>query len=230
MRVRDIMSLNPINVCPDHSVWHAAHVMLSERVSGLPVLDDDQSLVGIVTEGDLLRRTELGSAAMIAGVDAPQDPALFHRTIAENIAYGAPGATLEAIRDAARRARADDFIQRLPKGYETLVGERGVKLSGGERQRVAIARALLADAPILVLDEATSSLDTATEREVQAAMDEIMKGRTTILIAHRLSTIRSADRILVFDRGRIVEQGRHGELLGMGGAYARLHALAEEAA
>ncbi len=160
----------------------------------------------------------------------PQDPALFHRTIAENIAYGAPGTTLEAIRDAARRARADDFIQRLPKGYETLVGERGVKLSGGERQRVAIARALLADAPILVLDEATSSLDTATEREVQAAMDEIMKGRTTILIAHRLSTIRSADRILVFDRGRIVEQGRHGELIGMGGAYARLHALAEEAA
>jgi len=160
----------------------------------------------------------------------PQDPALFHRTIAENIAYGAPGASREAIEAAARRARADEFIQRLPKGYETLVGERGVKLSGGERQRVAIARALLADAPILVLDEATSSLDTATEREVQAAMDEVMQGRTTILIAHRLSTIRSADRILVFDRGRIVEQGRHGELLGMGGAYARLHALAEEAA
>jgi ATP-binding cassette subfamily B protein len=174
---------------------------------------------------------EVAQSALRAEIAlVPQDPALFHRSIADNIAYGAPDASLDAIRAAARRARADEFIHRLPKGYDTLVGERGVKLSGGERQRVAIARALLADAPILVLDEATSSLDTATEREVQAAMDEVMRGRTTILIAHRLSTIRSADRILVFDRGRIVEQGRHGELLGMGGVYARLHALADEAA
>ena len=157
----------------------------------------------------------------------PQDPALFHRTIAENIAYGRPGATPEDISLAAKRARAHDFIAALPKGYDTLVGERGVKLSGGERQRVAIARALLADAPILVLDEATSSLDVETERQVQAATETLMEGRTTIVIAHRLSTIRSADRILVFQGGRIVEEGRHGELLAKGGAYARLSAMAE---
>ncbi|MFN9925461.1 MAG: ATP-binding cassette domain-containing protein, partial [Phenylobacterium sp.] len=130
---------------------------------------------------------------------------------------------------AAKRARADEFIARLPLGYGTLVGERGVKLSGGERQRVAIARAFLADAPILVLDEATSSLDVETERQVQAAMEELMVGRTTIVIAHRLSTIRGADRILVFDQGRIVEEGRHAELVARGGAYARLHAVTEGA-
>ena len=157
----------------------------------------------------------------------PQDPALFHRTIAENIGYARPGATLDEIRLAARRARAEEFIDKLPKGYDTLVGERGVKLSGGERQRVAIARAFLADAPILVFDEATSSLDVETELSVQAAMEELMAGRTTIVIAHRLSTIRGADRILVFDRGRIVEEGRHAELKARGGAYARLAAVAE---
>ncbi|HRD27953.1 MAG TPA: ABC transporter ATP-binding protein [Caulobacter sp.] len=157
----------------------------------------------------------------------PQDPALFHRTIAENIGYARPGATLEEIRLAAKRARADEFIDKLPKGYDTLVGERGVKLSGGERQRVAIARAFLADAPILVFDEATSSLDVETELSVQAAMEELMAGRTTIVIAHRLSTIRHADRILVFDRGRIVEEGAHAELKARGGAYARLAAVAE---
>jgi len=157
----------------------------------------------------------------------PQDPALFHRTIAENIGYARPDATREEVVLAARRARAHDFIAALPKGYDTLVGERGVKLSGGERQRVAIARAFLADAPILVLDEATSSLDVETERHVQAAMEELMSGRTTIVIAHRLSTIRHADRILVFENGRVVEEGRHAELVTKGGAYARLHAVAE---
>ena len=157
----------------------------------------------------------------------PQDPALFHRTIAENIGYARPDATRDEIRLAARRARADEFIASLPKGYDTLVGERGVKLSGGERQRVAIARAFLADAPILVFDEATSSLDVETELSVQAAMEELMAGRTTIVIAHRLSTIRHADRILVFDRGRIVEEGRHADLKASGGAYARLAAVAE---
>ena len=157
----------------------------------------------------------------------PQDPALFHRTIAENIAYARPGATDEEIALAAKRARAHEFITRLPKRYDTLVGERGVKLSGGERQRVAIARAFLADAPILVLDEATSSLDVETERQVQAAMEELMVGRTTIVIAHRLSTIRGADRILVFDQGRIIEEGRHADLVRQGGAYARLHAVTE---
>ncbi|MDQ0466959.1 ATP-binding cassette subfamily B protein [Caulobacter ginsengisoli] len=157
----------------------------------------------------------------------PQDPALFHRSIAENIAYARPGATEEEVRLAARRARAEGFIDRLPLGYDTLVGERGVKLSGGERQRVAIARAFLADAPILVFDEATSSLDVETERAVQAAMEELMAGRTTIVIAHRLSTIRGADRILVFENGRIVEEGRHGDLRKKGGLYARLAAMTE---
>ncbi|WP_293679548.1 ABC transporter ATP-binding protein [uncultured Phenylobacterium sp.] len=157
----------------------------------------------------------------------PQDPALFHRTIAENIAYARPDASAEEVALAAKRARAHDFIAKLPKGYDTLVGERGVKLSGGERQRVAIARAFLADAPILVLDEATSSLDVETERQVQAAMEELMAGRTTIVIAHRLSTIRGADRILVFENGRIVEEGKHADLVKRGGAYARLHAVTE---
>jgi len=155
----------------------------------------------------------------------PQDPALFHRTIAENIAYARPEATDDEIELAARRARAHDFISALPAGYRTLVGERGVKLSGGERQRVAIARAFLADAPILVLDEATSSLDVETEAQVQAAMEELMVGRTTIVIAHRLSTVRNADRILVFENGRIVEEGPHAHLVDLGGTYARLHAV-----
>jgi ATP-binding cassette subfamily B protein len=160
----------------------------------------------------------------------PQEPILFHRSIAENIAYGRPGATQAEIEEAARRAHAHDFIFRLPKGYETLVGERGVKLSGGERQRVAIARAFLADARILVLDEATSSLDVSTERDVQEATEDLMAGRTTIVIAHRLSTIRGADRILVFSGGQVVEEGRHRDLIARGGSYARLHAVSEGAA
>jgi ATP-binding cassette subfamily B protein len=155
----------------------------------------------------------------------PQDPTLFHRSLRENIAYANPDAHMEEVIFAAKRARAHDFILRLPKGYETEVGERGVKLSGGERQRVALARAFLADAPILILDEATSSLDVETERQVQAAMAELKQGRTTIVIAHRLSTVREADRILVFNRGRIVEQGKHAELISASGLYARLNAM-----
>ena len=180
----------------------------------------------ILVDGQDIATVSQGSLRRAIAV-VPQDPALFHRSLAENIAYARPGATADEVALAARRARAADFIARLPAGYETLVGERGVKLSGGERQRVAIARAFLADAPILVLDEATSSLDVETERQVQAAMEELMVGRTTIVIAHRLSTIRGADRILVFDDGRIVEEGRHAELVQRGGAYARLHAVTE---
>jgi len=143
----------------------------------------------------------------------PQDPILFHRSLSENIAYGNPDATPEQIVDAAKKAFAHDFITGLPHGYDTLVGERGVKLSGGERQRVAIARAILADAPILILDEATSSLDSISEHYIQQALERLMEGRTTITIAHRLSTIQKADRILVFDQGRIIEQGSHAQLM-----------------
>jgi ATP-binding cassette subfamily B protein len=180
----------------------------------------------ILIDGQDVSKVAQGSLRRAIAV-VPQDPALFHRTLGDNIKYARPDATADEIALAAKRARADDFIGKLPLGYDTLVGERGVKLSGGERQRVAIARAFLADAPILVLDEATSSLDVETERQVQAAMEELMVGRTTIVIAHRLSTIRSADRILVFEDGRIVEEGRHADLVKKGGAYARLHAVTE---
>lgn len=152
-----------------------------------------------------------------------QEPILFHRSLAENIAYGRPGASQADIEQAARLASAHEFIAPLPKGYGTLVGERGVKLSGGERQRVAIARAFLANAPILILDEATSSLDSESEVLIQNAMDRLMVGRTTLVIAHRLSTVRALDRLLVFDRGRIIEDGDHAALIGLdGGIYRRL--------
>ncbi|MFO1185759.1 MAG: ABC transporter ATP-binding protein [Bauldia sp.] len=152
-----------------------------------------------------------------------QEPILFHRSLADNIAYGRPGASIAEIVEAARLANAHDFVARLPNGYATLVGERGVKLSGGERQRVALARAFLADAPILILDEATSSLDSESEALIQEAMARLMKGRTTIVVAHRLSTVRVMDRILVFDRGRIAEEGDHAALLRRdNGIYRRL--------
>ncbi|MFF7057147.1 ABC transporter ATP-binding protein [Achromobacter spanius] len=152
-----------------------------------------------------------------------QDPVLFHRTLAENIAYARPGATQAEIEQAARLASAHDFIMTLPKGYDTLVGERGIKLSGGERQRVAIARAFLADSPILILDEATSSLDSESEVLIQQAMDRLMVGRTTLVVAHRLSTVRALDRLLVMDRGRIIEEGSHDQLIRLkGGLYRRL--------
>jgi ATP-binding cassette subfamily B protein len=152
-----------------------------------------------------------------------QDPFLFYGTIAENIAYGKPEAARNEIVDAARAARAHDFILQLPDGYDSLVGERGQSLSGGERQRISIARALLIDPRILILDEATSSVDTETEREIQIALDNLIQGRTTLAIAHRLSTLRKADRLVVIERGRIAEIGKHADLLRDEGAYARLH-------
>jgi ATP-binding cassette, subfamily B, bacterial len=154
----------------------------------------------------------------------PQEPLLFHRTIRENIAYGDPQASEEALIGAAKLAQAHEFIGRLPGRYESLVGERGVKLSGGERQRVVIARAILKDAPILLLDEATSSLDSESEIAIQTALRELMKGKTVIAIAHRLSTLREMDRIIVLDQGKIVEEGSHEELLENKGIYSELWA------
>jgi ATP-binding cassette subfamily B protein len=152
----------------------------------------------------------------------PQDPTLFHRSLRENIRYGNPEASDAEVEDAARRAHADGFIAEIPEGYAAEVGERGVKLSGGQRQRIAIARVILKDAPILILDEATSSLDSITERLIQSALDEAMAGKTVIVIAHRLSTIAHLDRVLVFSKGQIVEDGTHEELLARGGEYHRL--------
>jgi ATP-binding cassette subfamily B protein len=153
----------------------------------------------------------------------PQEPLLFHRSIAENIAYGKPGASNSEMIDAAKAAYVDEFVHELPGGYDTLVGERGVKLSGGQRQRVAIARALLKDSPILVLDEATSALDSRSEQYIQKALWKLMKGRTALVIAHRLSTIQRMDKIIVMDKGRIVETGTHTELIKLGGGiYAKL--------
>jgi len=169
---------------------------------------------------DIKQVTQASLRQAIAYV--PQEPLLFHRSIRENIAYGRPEATDQEVTAIARRANAAEFIEQLPDGYETLVGERGVKLSGGQRQRVAIARAMLKNAPILVLDEATSALDSESEVLIQDALWKLMEGRTAIVIAHRLSTIQKMDRIVVLDHGKIVEQGSHKELIALKGVYAKL--------
>jgi len=152
----------------------------------------------------------------------PQDPGLFHRTLNENIGYGRLDADESQIEDAARQAYAHDFIESMPNRYGSMVGERGVKLSGGQRQRIAIARVIAKNAPILIMDEATSSLDSVTEKAIQDSLDTLMDGKTVLVVAHRLSTIAHLDRILVFDNGRIVEDGPHRDLLALGGVYARL--------
>lgn len=169
---------------------------------------------------DVATTTQQSLRRQIAYV--PQESLLFHRSIRENIAYGRPDASLEEVREAARQANALEFIEQLPQGFDTLVGERGIKLSGGQRQRIAIARAMLADAPILVLDEATSALDSESEAQVQQALARLMEGRTTIVVAHRLSTVASLDRIVVLKEGAIVEDGPHSQLVEAGGEYSRL--------
>jgi ATP-binding cassette subfamily B protein len=177
------------------------------------ILIDGQN-VAAITQEDLRRHVAY----------IPQEPLLFHRSIRENIAYGKPEASDEEIEEAAKKAYATEFIDKLPAGYNTLVGERGVKLSGGQRQRIVIARAILKDAPILVLDEATSALDSESEKYIQAALMELMKKRTAIVIAHRLSTIQKMDRIIVLDHGTIVEEGSHKDLIKQNGTYAKLWA------
>jgi ATP-binding cassette, subfamily B, bacterial len=177
----------------------------------------------ILLDGQDLRDLQLASLRAQVSL-VLQEPVLFSGSIAENIRYGALEAPMEAVMEAARAANAHDFISRLPKGYETVLGERGAKLSVGERQRICIARAFLKDAPILILDEPTSAVDSRTEATIMEALARLMEGRTTFLIAHRLSTVRHADRILVLDGGRLVESGSHEELLAMGGLYHQLHA------
>jgi ATP-binding cassette subfamily B protein len=182
-------------------------------IQGGQILIDDQDITAVTQ--DALR-------SRIAYV--PQEPLLFHRTIRENIAYGQDKVDARAVIAASKMAHADEFVANLPKGYDTLVGERGVKLSGGQRQRIAIARAMLKNAPILLLDEATSALDSESEVLIQDALWKLMEGRTAIVIAHRLSTIQRMDRIVVMDNGKIVEQGSHKELIAKDGAYAKLWA------
>jgi ATP-binding cassette, subfamily B, heavy metal transporter len=183
----------------------------------------------IFIDGQDIRDVTQDSLRRAIGV-VPQDTVLFNDSIRYNIAYGKPGAATEEIEEAARLANIHEFVAKLPDGYKTAVGERGLKLSGGEKQRVAIARVVLKAPRILVFDEATSALDTKTEREIQRNLEEVSHDRTTLMIAHRLSTVVHADEILVLDQGRVVERGDHGALLAKGGVYAAMWARQQEAA
>ncbi len=178
----------------------------------------------IALDGVATRDMALSELRQRVGI-VPQDAVIFSSSALENIRYGKPDATDDEVKAAATAAFADEFIQRLPEGYDTFLGERGVRLSGGQRQRIAIGRAMLKNSPLLLLDEATSALDAESERMVQAALESAMKGRTTLVVAHRLATVQQADRILVLDHGQLVEQGTHTELVARGGVYARLAAL-----
>jgi subfamily B ATP-binding cassette protein MsbA len=178
----------------------------------------------ILVDGQDIREFSLRGLRSSLGI-VSQETVLFHDTVLANIAYGTPDAAQEEVERAAEAAHAHEFIQELPQGYETVVGERGTELSGGQRQRLAIARAILRNPPILVFDEATSSLDTEAERLVQEAIERLLEGRTVFVIAHRLSTVQRADQILVLDQGRIVERGTHQQLLAEEGLYHRLYEL-----
>ena len=191
---------------------------------------NDQALNGRITiDGHDIRSVTQSSLRRAIGI-VPQDTVLFNDTVAYNIAYGRPGATQAEVEEAARQARIHDFISATPKGYLTMVGERGLKLSGGEKQRVAIARTLLKDPPILIFDEATSALDSANERAIQAELQSVAHNKTTLVIAHRLSTVVDAHEILVLDAGQVVERGTHAQLLALQGHYARMWSLQQSAA
>jgi len=178
----------------------------------------------ILWDGKDISKMKLASLRSHIGI-VTQETILFHESILKNIAYGRPGASFWDVQDAAKAAYAKEFIDNTPQGFNTLIGDRGIRLSGGQRQRLAIARAILKNPPVMILDEATSALDTESEQLVQKALNELMGHRTTLVIAHRLSTVRKANKILVIDKGRIVEQGKHGHLLNKRGLYAKLYRM-----